>query len=65
MVNVQELRYPEKSHRKKVTIPKYSQNLAEFFGIMIGDGGVNNTWQANISVNAVWFRVLRLHFGSL
>lgn len=52
MVNVNKLRYPKKSHRKNVILPKYSENLAEFFGIMMGDGGINNPWQVNISVNS-------------
>lgn len=51
MVELAKLKHPEKSHRKKVTLPKYSKGLAEFFGIMIGDGGINNSWQANITVN--------------
>lgn len=53
MVEVITLRYPKKSHRKKVTLPKYSKNLAEFFGIMMGDGGINNEWQANVTVNSI------------
>ena len=52
MVNTA-LKYPEKSHRKVVTIPGKSKELAEFVGIMIGDGGINNPWQANISMNSV------------
>lgn len=47
------LKYPNKSHRKLVTIPDESVDLAEFFGIMIGDGGINNPWQATIAVNAI------------
>ena len=47
------LKHPEKSHRKKVTLPKYSSDLAEFFGIMLGDGGINNDWQATITINSV------------
>jgi hypothetical protein len=47
------LKYPLKSHRKAVTLPQPSASLAEFFGIMLGDGGINNPWQATISVNAV------------
>lgn len=47
------LRYPNKSHRKKVQLPEPSVGLAEFFGIMLGDGGINNPWQANITLNAV------------
>ena len=46
------LKYPNKSHRKIVSLPKDSIDLAEFFGIMIGDGGLNNDWQATISLNA-------------
>jgi intein/homing endonuclease len=47
------LKYPKKSHRKVVLLPKYSVKLAEFFGLMLGDGGINNSWQANITVNAI------------
>ena len=50
---IAELTYPKKSHRKKVVLPKYSTSLAEFFGIMLGDGGINNPWQANITLNAI------------
>lgn len=53
MADLASLKYPKKSHRRKVQIPKASADLAEFFGIMIGDGGINNPWQANITVNAV------------
>lgn len=53
MTLVTELTYPKKSHRKKVVLPKYSASLAEFFGIMLGDGGINNPWQANITLNVV------------
>lgn len=53
MSHTQLLRYPRKSHRKTVTLPKYSEELAEFFGIMMGDGGINNPWQANITVNSI------------
>lgn len=47
------LPYPQKSHRKEVRIPRPSAQLAEFVGIMIGDGGINNNWQANITLNSV------------
>lgn len=47
------LKYPKKSHRKTVRIPKPSQSLAEFFGVMLGDGGINNLWQANITMNSI------------
>lgn len=52
-MNVEKLKYPLKSHRKTVAIPNYSALLAEFFGIMLGDGGINNEWQATITVNAI------------
>jgi len=52
MAHVSLLAHPEKSHRKVVKLPKPSVELAEFFGIMIGDGGINNSWQANITLNA-------------
>jgi len=47
------LKYPKKSHRKTIRIPKASELLAEFFGIMLGDGGINNLWQANITMNSI------------
>src|SRR3989344_4752940 len=53
MVDIRTLKYPKKSHRKKIILPKHSSLLAEFFGIMIGDGGINNLWQANISLNSI------------
>ncbi len=52
MIEITTLKYPKKSHRKEVALPKYSKDLAEFFGIMMGDGGINNPWQANITVNS-------------
>lgn len=53
MTAVSRLKHPGKSHRKLVLLPKYSLQLAEFFGLMIGDGGINNPWQANITLNAI------------
>ena len=53
MVSIITLKYPKKSHRKQIILPKYSKKLAEFFGIMMGDGGIGNPWQANITVNFV------------
>ncbi len=53
MSDISALKYPKKSHRKKVVLPKYSESLAEFFGIMMGDGGINNEWQATITVNSI------------
>ncbi len=48
-----ELKYPKKSHRKKIDIPKESKDLAEFLGIEIGDGGINNGWQVVITLNSI------------
>ena len=53
MADINTLKYPNNSHRKKVILPKYSVELAEFFGIMMGDGGINNPWQANITLNSI------------
>lgn len=53
MSDVLSLKYPRKSNRKKVTLPNHSKKLAEFLGIMMGDGGINNLWQATITLNAV------------
>lgn len=47
------LNYPKKSHRKQITIPKESSNLAELMGIVLGDGGINNQWQVVVTLNAV------------
>ncbi len=47
------LEFPKKSHRKQVVLPVTSINFAEFMGIMMGDGGINNPWQATITVNAI------------
>lgn len=52
MASITSLQYPKKSHRKKILFPKHSAHLAEFFGIMLGDGGINNPWQATITLNA-------------
>lgn len=53
MSNLRTLRYPKKSHRKNVILPCHSVALAEFFGIMMGDGGINNEWQATVSLNSI------------
>lgn len=53
MAYISTLKYPQNSHRKQATLPKYSVLLAEFFGIMMGDGGINNPWQANITLNSI------------
>ena len=52
-MDVSLLKNPKNSHRKKVILPERSEIFAEFIGIMLGDGGINNEWQANITVNAV------------
>jgi hypothetical protein len=52
MAELHLLRYPKKSHCKMVRLPGPSVELAEFFGIMMGDGGINNNWQANIALNS-------------
>lgn len=52
MVPRTSLAFPKKSHRKEVNLPRHSVQLAEFFWIMLGDGGINNDWQANITLNA-------------
>jgi len=46
-----ELIHPNKSHRIEVQLPKHSAELAEFIGIMLGDGGIHTPWQATISMN--------------
>ena len=46
------LRYPKKSHRKVIKIPRESIRLAELMGIEFGDGGINNLWQMVITLNA-------------
>lgn len=53
MGDIRSLKYPQKSHRKKIILPKHSVTMAEFFGIMMGDGGINNPWQATITLNAI------------
>src|SRR3989338_1776785 len=53
MADVNTLKYPKRSHRKNVALPKYSSQLAEFFGIMMGDGGINNLWQVTITLNSI------------
>lgn len=46
-----ELVYSNKSHRKMANLPRPSAELAEFVGIMLGDGGIHTPWQATISMN--------------
>jgi len=53
MADISSLKFPKRSHRKKVDLPIASPQLAEFMGIMIGDGGINNSWQVTITMNAI------------
>lgn len=53
MSDISSLKYPRKSHRKIVILPKNSIQLAEFFGLMMGDGGINNPWQITITMNFI------------
>lgn len=46
-----ELTHSNKSHRRTASLPKHSSELAEFIGIMLGDGGIHTPWQATISLN--------------
>ncbi len=46
------LKFPRKSHRKTINIPKESKELAEILGVIFGDGGINNNWQLVISLNS-------------
>lgn len=47
------LKYPLKSHRKSITIPTGSTQLAELIGIIAGDGAIYNTWQVKIYLNSI------------
>jgi len=51
-MNYSLLKFPRKSHRKIINIPKKSKELAELFGIIFGDGGINNEWQLVISLDS-------------
>ncbi len=46
------LRFPKKSHRKKITIPYESDLLAEFLGIIAGDGSINNNCQVVVTLKS-------------
>lgn len=52
MASLTNLKYPKKSHRKKVCLPERSPAFAEFIGIMMGDGGIGSQWQACITLNS-------------
>lgn len=45
------LLFPKKSHRKIITLPNKCNELAEFLGIVFGDGGIGNPWQLVITLN--------------
>jgi len=45
------LTYPNKSHRYTYTIPRFSEELAEFCGIMLGDGCISK-YQVKITLNS-------------
>jgi hypothetical protein len=45
------LTYPNKSHRQIFITPEFSENLAEFCGIMLGDGGISK-YQAKVTLNS-------------
>ena len=51
-MDINYLKYPNKSHRKSIKIPKESVLLAELMGIEFGDGGIGNPWQMVITVNS-------------
>ena len=40
-MEINSLKYPKKSHRKQIKIPRESSHLAEFLGIEFGDGGIS------------------------
>ena len=46
------LTYPNKSHRKEIIKARPSPNLAEYLGVLAGDGSIQNAWQVTISLNA-------------
>lgn len=51
-MDINYLKYPDKSHRKSIKIPEESVLLAELMGIEFGDGGIGNPWQMVITVNS-------------
>ena len=65
MNTLPKLAYPKKSHRKLVRLPRESKALAEIFGIMLGDGGINNDWQATISLNSIKDKEYAIYIISL
>jgi len=65
MSDISSLKYPNKSHRKIVLLPKKSIKLAEFFGLMMGDGGINNLWQVNITLNFIKDKQYSIYISDL
>ncbi|MFA5023505.1 MAG: LAGLIDADG family homing endonuclease [Patescibacteria group bacterium] len=51
-MEVKFLKYPKKSHRKLIKVPQESTRLAELMGIEFGDGGIGNSWQMVVTLNA-------------
>jgi hypothetical protein len=59
-----QLSYPKKSHRKSITIPEDSVQLAEFLGMLAGDGGMSN-FQVTISLNSLLDREYPAYIADL
>ena len=59
------LKYPLKSHRKVVTLPQESGQLAELIGIIYGDGSIGNSWQVIISLNSITYAEYAKYIQSL
>jgi hypothetical protein len=59
------LRYPNKSHRKVITLPPESTALSELIGILFGDGGIGNNWQITVSLNSIADLEYSTHVSSL
>ena len=51
--------------RKEITYPRRSANLAELFGVILGDGGIRNAHQLTISFNYKTDYEYALHVGSI
>ncbi|MEP7166949.1 MAG: LAGLIDADG family homing endonuclease [Candidatus Woesebacteria bacterium] len=60
-----QLRYPKKSHRKAISLPEDSVDLAELMGIEFGDGGINNPWQLVITLNSEADREYSIYVSEL
>lgn len=59
------LKYPKKSHRKPISIPPESEELAELMGIEFGDGGISTPWQIVITLNSLLDREFSQYVKSL